>query len=238
MIVWTLLLACWGKDEPVDDSADTQPPEQVWPDQDRVLFFYGMGGRPGSSSGDASTDQAQAWIEEAYGWPTSSRDTLGEPENFRAILMMDPGANEGGFSQGQVDNLQVAMEQGTRVVIFANQQTCNGDVANGLVEALGAPMRLNGDVRSGVAILPATSGYQPTDGVTEVYFPDPCVVETNGADPLVAEGRDVYAAAYRPAYGGDVVLIGDYNWMDDTGRLTTSDNTALLGNLVEVEPGF
>ncbi|MCB9795782.1 MAG: hypothetical protein H6741_24060 [Alphaproteobacteria bacterium] len=232
------LLACGGKDADTADDSGDAPPEQVWPDQQKVLFYFGMGGRSGDSSGIGGSDEAAAWLESTYVWPSNQRDTLGEPFNFRAIFFMDIGAFDGTYSDDNVSDLLDAMETGTRLIFLADRETCSGPVVNGLLTELGAPMQLSGERRTGATTIAPSGEHQVTDGVGEVYFNEPCDMETNGATPLFTESRSVYGAVYRPGYGGDIVLLGDMNFMDDSGRIDEVDNRALLGNLAEVIPGM
>lgn len=236
LVFW--LTACFiVKDR--DDGAhsgESAPPQQVWPDQERVGFYYGSGGRPGGSTGEGGTDDAAQYIEATYGWHTNSRDDLGEPENFRALFMMDPGWNGGSFSEDDAAKVLFAMERGTRVIVMTSQETCDSGLANTIMEALGAPQRLSGASADNVRAAPPAVDHQITAELTQVYLSDPCVMQTSGATALFSEGRDVYGAVYRPGYGGDVVLLGDYNFMDDTGLSSSGDNLALLGNLAEVVP--
>ncbi|MCB9746204.1 MAG: hypothetical protein H6740_26745 [Alphaproteobacteria bacterium] len=238
MLALLLLTACGGKDDATPVDSDSAPPEQVWPDQQKVLFYFGMGGRRGSSNGEGGSDEAATWVENTYVWPTNQRDTLGEPFNFRAIVFMDVGAFDGTYSQQNVDDLLYAMETGTRLIFLADRETCAGPVVNSLLPELGAPMQLTGDRVSGVSQVGPAQAHQVTEGITEVYLNEPCTISTNGAEPLFSESRDVFGAVYRPGYGGDIVLLGDMNFMDDSGRIDNGDNRALLGNLVEVIPGM
>lgn len=234
-----MLIACTDPKvtgDGVVSSDDSEPQEQVWPDQQRVLFYYGSGGRPGGSTGEGGTETASAYIEATYRWPTNRRNDLGEAENFRVVFMMDPGWNGGEFTEGDAASLILALEHGTRVVILSSPETCADGLANTVAAALGAPQRLSGGAASGLRSLAPAGAHPIGEGVSEAVFSDPCVVDLHGATSLFEDEDGSYAATYRPAHGGDVVLMGDYNFMDDTGLSSSGDNLTLLGNLAEVAP--
>jgi len=239
------LLACFGSDDdgPTGDSSGTDDSsvehDIVYPDSEKILFYDGHGGEPGESSGRGSTDDIEAWIEETYGFGVEARDNLGEPAKFRAVFLMDPGAREPySWQEDDVALLTEAMEVGTRIILVTDVGNCAGDTTNPLLESLGANARLVGDNSNTTEIIEATQGSQITDGVGDVYLQEPCIVEVNGSDPLFTSGRYTYGTAERPGWGGDVVVIGDYSFLDDTGKYDNGDNLALIGQLVEVDPAY
>ena len=239
------LTACFGAkdDGPVGtDSAptdDSVAQDIVYPTQDKVLFYDGHGGEPGESSGRGSTDDIEAWIASEYGFGVEARDNLGEPAKFRAVFLVDPGAREPySWQEDDVALLNDALEVGTRVVIVVDVGNCAGATVNGLLEGLGANARLVGDNSETTEIIEPGIEHQVTAGVGEAFFQEPCVVEVNGSDPLFTVSRYTYMTAERPGWGGDVVVVGDYSFLDDTGKYENGDNLALIGNLVEVDPDY
>lgn len=241
-VLWLVLMACASnKGEaftPVDDSApasdDTGP--QVWPEQAKVLFYYGSGGRRGGSTGEGGTSAAQQYLEDRYHWHTNSQDELGEVGNYRAVFLMDPGWNGGSFPVEDADKLLAAMELGTRVIVLTSPETCADGLANAVMEGLGVPQRLAGTAVEGERSLTPSVAHQVTEGLTSVVLSAPCTVEAGSATALFGDADGAYAAAWRPGRGGDVVLLGDYNFLDDTGLSASADNLALLANLAEVSP--
>lgn len=237
-----LLLACVGPsdDAPSDSSIDSTPPaiEAIYPTQDKVLFYDGHGGEPGASSGIGSTDDIEGVLASEYGWSVERRDSLGTPENFRAIVLVDPGAREPfAWSDDDAASLRGALDTGTRLIVLLEVGNCLGATANPLLEKLGAVARLVGDNSQTTEII-EPSPHDITEGVGEVYLQEPCVVETNGATPLFTTGRDTFGSVERPATGGDIVIIGDYSFIDDTGKYNNGDNLDLIRNLFEVDPAF
>ncbi|HJN77427.1 MAG TPA: hypothetical protein QGF58_26115 [Myxococcota bacterium] len=242
MFIW--LCACIGSE---DDSTvesggeDSTPVEHdiVYPTQNKVLFYDGHGGEPGESSGRGDSDDMEDWIGEHYGFAVEARDTLGTPSKFRAVFLMDPGSREPySWQEDDVALLTDAMEAGTRIIVLVDVGNCVGSTVNPLLEQLGASARLVGDNSETTEIIPATAGSQITEGVGDVYLQEPCIVEVNGTTPLFTSSRYTYGTAERPAWGGDVVVIGDFSFIDDTGKYDNGDNLTLIGNLVEVDPDF
>ncbi len=235
-----LLLACTGSADNEDSTpVDTQPDSITYPTQDRVLFYHGHGGEPGDSVGNGGSDLAEAFISSEYGWQAERRDNLGEPEKFRAIVLMDPGVKQPfAFQDDDVGKLQAAMRGGTRIAILVSAQNCAGETINPLLEKLGVGVRLNGESAPGTVISESMPGTQMTGGVSTVYLNVPCKVVPDGGETLLIDDRDAYAVAERPGWGGDVVVVGDYGWADDTDQLDLGSNSAFLGRLVEVDPAL
>ncbi|MCP4807028.1 MAG: hypothetical protein GY913_26720 [Proteobacteria bacterium] len=237
------LLACFGSDdEPAGDSTATdstpQEIEAIYPTQEKVLIYYGHGGEPGESSGIGSTDDIELAIADEYGWSVERRDSLGQPENFRAIILVDPGAREPySWAEEDADKLRTALDTGTRLIVLVELGNCSADTVNPLLEMLDASARLVAENSQATEII-EPSAHQITDGVGQVYLQEPCVVETNGATPLFTASRYTYGSAERPATGGDIVVIGDYSFLDDTGKYDNGDNMELIRNLVEVDPAL
>ena len=238
-----LLLACFGGGDdttPTDSSADSEVPEieAVYPTQTKVLFYDGHGGEPGEASGIGSTDDIELLLADEYGWGVERRDSLGQPENFRAIVLVDPGAREPySWSEDDAAKLRTALDTGTRLVVLVEVGNCPADTANPLFELLDVQARFVPDNSQTTEIV-TPNAHQITEGVGEAYLQEPCVVETNGASPLFVTGRYTWGSVERPATGGDVVLIGDYSFIDDTGKYDNGDNLQLIRNLFEVDPDF
>lgn len=232
-----LALACFGGGKEDSNLAvDTQPDSITYPTQDRILFYDGHGGEPGDSVGNGGSNIIEAWLN-SQGYNAERRDNLGEPEKFRLIMLMDPGVKEPyAFQDADVEKLQVAMKTGTRIGIVMSNKNCEGTTINPLLEKLGAEMRLTGENAPTTLITNAVGGDQMTEGVSEVYLGTPCTVETNGAEPLLIIDRDTYAARERPGWGGDIVMVGDFSWMDDTDQLDVGDNRLFMQRMAEVGP--
>lgn len=243
MLIW--LIACFGSkddDAATDSGTEDSTPEEhdtVYPTQEKVLFYDGHGGEPGESSGRGSTDDIEGILETEYGWAIEARDNLGDPSKFRAVVLMDPGAREPySFQDEDIALLTDALEVGTRVIVLVDVGNCAGDTVNGLLEGLGAGARLIGDNSDTTEIIEPSQEHQITEGVGEVFLQEPCVVEVNGSTPLFTSGRFTYGTTEQPGWGGDVVVIGDYSFLDDTGKYDNGDNMALIRRLVEVDPAF
>jgi hypothetical protein len=140
------------------------------------------------------------------------------------------------FQDADIEKLHGAMKTGTRIGIVMSNKNCAGTTINPLLEKLGAEMRLTGENAPTTLITDAVEGDQMTEGVSEVYLGTPCAVESNGAEPLLIVDRDVYATRERPGWGGDIVMVGDFSWMDDTDQLDVGDNRLFMQRMAEVGP--
>ena len=80
---------------------------------------------------------------------------------------------------------------------------------------------------------------QLTDGVEELRFSDPCFIDNNDAPYIVHHEGDYMVVKDQPlGWGGEVVLVGDIEFLDDTRNYELGDNQLFADRLVEVEPGY
>lgn len=84
----------------------------------------------------------------------------------------------------------------------------------------------------------ANSQHQATKGVSAVRFKEPCYINPSGGETLLRADDDVVAAAEQVGNGGEVVLIGDFQFMDDGGYLDYNDNALFADKLVIVDPNY
>lgn len=239
-----------GKDEDVEDSSpvdtapvDTAPPTPTWPTGDRILMYTGNGGVTGRDSGWGQLDDIDAHWKEKYGWNTDVRDYFSDDLSvYRMIGFMAPGAWGDGeaFSEDVLASLRAAMEGGTRIVVLNDIDNCGGETINQLLEGLGVSMRFDGTGAQEFMVMEATyiGTSQMTDGITSLQFSDPCFVALNGAEYVVHAEGDPIVAWQRPGNGGEVVAIGDFEFLDDSGPMEYAQNRDFADRLAEVEPGY
>lgn len=238
--MWMLLTLACTSDDTQDSVVDTQPTEITYPSAQSVLLYQGHGGVSGDQSGNGAWSEAAEAITAEYGFAVEERGSLGDLTQFRAVFMMSPGEQEDVvLGENAVADVEAGLVSGTRLVILAGQDNCESRAIVSLLEDLGAPMRLTGELASGPVLTTAASSEQPGKDLEDgVLLSTPCKLETNGADPLLADGRDIYGAIWRPGWGGDIVLLGDHRFADDTGKLANRDNLQFVLNLTEVDPDF
>ena len=234
-----LTLACF-KGETEDSVVDTEPTEITYPSAESVMIYVGHGGVSGDQSGNGGWSDAQEAIATEYGFNVEERSSLGDLTQFRTVFMVSPGEDEDvTLGANAVADVQAGLDAGTRIVLMAGVDNCESRAINSLLEELGAPMRLTGEVATAPVLADVGAGLQMSKDISEgVLLSTPCKVETNGADAMLFETRDIYGAAWRGGWGGDVVLIGDHRFADDTGKLENRDNAQFVFNLVEVDPDF
>lgn len=223
-------------------------PSQL-PTGDRVLVYYGHGGASGDGAGRGAVTALEALVEDELGHPLDWRDYLPDDlSDYRAILLMGSGMEgEQLYAAAEVEQLRLSLDLGARLIVLAEVETCGLTVANDLLAGLELTMALTGDgadqnqVVAGVA---ATPDHQVMAGVVDVSLRDPCWVDLGGATPLIKDAdRHSLMAVERPparagavALPGDVVLAGDFQFLDDGGGLADGDHSRLATNLVEVGP--
>ncbi len=234
-----LTLACF-KGESGDSVVDTEPTQITYPTTESVLVYQGHGGVSGDQSGNGGWSDVAEAITGQYGFAVEERNSLGDLTQFRTVFMISPGEQEDVvLGANAVADVQAGLDAGTRLVILAGQNNCESRAIQTLLEDLGAPMRLTGELATAPVLTDVASGLQMSKNISEgVLLSTPCMVETGGADAVLYETRDVYSAAWRGGWGGDVVLIGDHRFADDTGKLSNRDNLQFVFNLIEVDPDF
>ncbi len=233
MPLW-FLLACNGNDGTTDTG-----PSIVYPTSTEVLFYEGHGGETGRSLGVGVFAQAFALIEDLGYTVVEEEDDLGDPSAYRAVFLVDSGVNGAVvFNYDAVQALLGALEAGTRLVIVTSYDNCDAPSLNRLLDDLEVPIQITASPvePNDVVDLDAQGDIQLLRDVERIYLRDPCGIEVDGAEAFLYDGRDVFGAFYRVGYGGDVVVIGDYNFMDDTELLDDVDNATLVRNLVQVGP--
>ncbi|MFH1468806.1 MAG: hypothetical protein ABIO70_30740 [Pseudomonadota bacterium] len=246
LVFITALPACHREEEPVDTTPpeDTAPEGPVYPTGDRILLYTGHGGAtPSGSGGFGSFDDIDAHWKDLYGWNTDVRDSLGDDlSSYRLVGLMAPGLNGGGtFSVEEIDLLEHARRRGTRIAIFNEVDNCDTNVIGNLLENWGILPRFSGEGVDEFSMVAASfiGQEQMTEGVDEMRFSDPCFVEANGAPYVVSwEGNHIVAKDQPLGWGGEVVLIGDLEILDDTENYNLADNLVFDENLVKVEPGY
>ena len=234
-----LTLACF-KGESEDSVVDTEPTQITYPTTESVLVYQGHGGVSGDQSGNGGWSDVAEAITGQYGFTVEERSSLGDLSQFRTVVMISPGEKEDVvLGANAVADVQAGLDAGTRLVILAGQNNCESRAIQALLEDLGAPMRLTGELATAPVLADAASGFQMSKDINEgVLLSTPCKIEPNSADTVLFETRDTYSAAWRGGWGGDVVLLGDHRFADDTGKLSNRDNLQFVFNLVEVDPEF
>ena len=245
VFIWGwLLTGCSSAEfEPID-TGDTNVEQSgpLYSDGDRVLLYYGHGGDSGRSDGVGEVENIDAHWKETYGWNTDWRDTLeGDLTAFRMIGIMGAGYEEEvPFEPPTIALLEAALDRGTRLLVVSETDNCEATTINPLLEALGAPMRFNGDGEQIYKVVQPEyiATHQTTEGVESLWFSDPCYLDANEADNVVEHEQNVLVAAYRPGNGGDIVVVGDYEFFDDSGNLEREDNKEFANRLVELHEDF
>jgi len=219
--------------------------EAVYPttDMDRVLLYYGSGGfEPTSSKG--LFDEFDDHIKTTFGWNTDHRSSwTDDMTGYRMVGMVALG-HDGGedLDATQIEGLKAALAVGTRVVFLADRESCGSSVMANTLSALGSSMGYTGDSADANQLVLATDlgSSQLTEGLSTVTFKEPCFVNSTGGSRDINHIDYVVGASQRPATGGDIVVLGDFQALDDSGYLSNDsyDNRAFAENLVKVDPAF
>jgi hypothetical protein len=239
MLIW--LLACAGSvtetGAPPVDTGDAAP-THVTSQGTRVLMYGGNQAHPAEGTGAGAFSQLDAFVTEELGFNLDERSVW--PDNlheYRLIGLVAPGSTgASAFSAEDEATLQAALDQGSRLVIFADTAMCADAGLSELLGALGSALRFTGEGTDENRVITVDSTHPDhpiVQGITDVTLRSPCWVDPVAGDRLLLDvDRNILAAVDRPALGGDVVLIGDFELFDDSGSLADGDHKALFANLV------
>jgi hypothetical protein len=252
MLLAALALACDGKAGQGDDTgsneeddggeddtdADTDGVEPIAPTGDRALLYYGNDGWVPDGFDKGAFDKVDTRWKDQFGWNTDHRDSWsGELDAFRMIGIV--GSTEA-FDATQIADLLAASARGTRIVYFADRASCGDPDVTQLLSDLGSSMGLTGDSADQNQIVQTdayTSSHPITAGLSATLrFKEPCFVDPTGGNAIIRDsGSSVLVAVERLDTGGDLVVVGDFQFMDDGGYLDHEDNALLADGLVLVE---
>lgn len=243
-----LLAACAGADKDeesddtgaADDTGELQP--ITYPSGDRILAYTGHGGYEEDSTGKGGMDDIDARWKSAFGWNTDLLSSM--PEDlaaYRVIIMLAPGSDrDADFEQATVQQLKKAMQAGTRIVILGEKSMCSADGVADLLVKLGSGITFTGEDAGENRLIDAdtlTSDLQVNEGVEVFRYKEPCWVDPGTGTSVGREdSRNHLGAWERPGRGGDIVVMGNFEFLDDGGLLEHGDNGVFADNLVKVEP--
>jgi hypothetical protein len=210
-------------------------------EDNEVLLYSGHGGADFVLTGQVK----ETW--KADGLTVRSTSSLSaDLQGVRAIVFVASGstsdpASPDDFLEEEVSALNRALERGTRLIFLQEAEHCSTDNVTDLLFALEVPMRFDVPIADvgPLEVGAVAEGAQPMANVTTVVFKQPCML-TPGGSWLVrtddADPRDL-AASFRPGNAGDVVLIGDTDFLrQGSVTLTGNDNLIFAQNLAKVVP--
>ena len=242
-----LLAGCGDKDETAVAADDTDEGglfnEIVYPTGSEILIYTGHGGVDGDGGAPGGTELIATHWTATYGWKVRVKDIIPTKlDKYRAIVMMAPGAkDEVAFSLDLANQLLEAMALGTRVIILGDNDSCSGSSVNNLMDLMGISLRYSGQASEPNVVVEVDAfnfDTQITTNLTELRLNDPCYLDpgTGGELLFATEDNQTVGVAQRLLIGGEVVLVGDFRFLDDTGYIDYADNMQLADNLVNIEP--
>jgi hypothetical protein len=228
-------------DDTVPGDSDTGPILPVYPDGERILLFHGHGAPPEDESGWGRFDGVDAHWKDTYGWNADYRDYIPDDlSDYRAAFFIAPGfTGEEDFTADELTRLRAALDVGTRMIVLNERDGCGNHTPNALLQGLGSSLAYTGDGQQlyQTAETDLITPHQITAGVGMIKFRDACWVDVGEGQGLVEYQRDAMVAVERPGAGGEVVVIGDFEFLDDSGPREWADNAVMADRLVEIDPG-
>ena len=210
----------------------------------RVLIYYGNGGAsPEIEEGGARTYQRLKSHYESYGLPTTYTDEWPETlTEFCLIILPTPGTTEDDesnfYTSSQVNALKAFLRTGGRLLILGDHSGKFGiNTVNDLLAKLGVGISQNADAfLDGFDSTPTTNitADPLMDGVTSLQFAASSSLNVSGtAKSLAREPGGATLIAVDRGAGGEVVVSGDSNFIDDSWFSDgDGDNLRFIDNLV------
>jgi hypothetical protein len=237
MISFFLMLSCLFNDK-IAVSPDTAGTNSViYPTSDAVWLFDGFGGCSIGGGGTCEYNQAELVLQND-GWVTSYSSSWYTPSDYRALFLLAPNLiHEDSPTNDEIDDLKAALSLGMRLIITAEDGLCQSQSVETILDQVGASIRFSGESLDHDRIIEVSTlaDHQINTNANSYSFVDPCYVE--GGTKLFQDAeRRVYGGAEQLSGGGEIVLIGDSDFFDDSGYLTTLDNARLIRNLAWIDP--
>jgi hypothetical protein len=222
------------------ETTDELPP--LIPDGERILLYHGHGGPDDDESGWARFDRVDTHWKDQYGWNSDYRDYIPEDlSDYRAIFFLGPGySTAASFDPADLERLRAANQVGTRMIVLTEKDGCASPTASELLEGLGSTMRFSGSGLGAyqIAEIELISPHQITEGISALRFRDACYLDVGEGLGLARFNDEQLVGVERIGTGGEVVLIGDFEFMDDSGPRDWADNALLADRLVEIDPAL
>ena len=233
-----------GEDTATDTGDGFDPFGDItYPEGSEILIYTGHGGVDGDGGAPGGTEEIAAHWSSTYGWKTRIKDIIpSKLDKYRAIVMMAPGAQEEvTFSATLAEQLLAAMAMGTRIIILADYDSCSSSAVNNLMDLMGLSLRYTGQASDPNIVVEVDAfnfDSQITTGLTSLQLNDPCYLDPGDSGELLfaTEDNQTVGVSQRVLVGGEVVLVGDFRFLDDSGYLEYGDNRQLADNLVIIEP--
>ncbi len=214
----------------------------TYPSGDRVLLYYGHQGSEEASTGKAGFEEVDIHLQATLGLSLDHRNYIPDDLSpYRMIGLIGVGTQgDAVFAPSEVLSLVAAMEDGTRIVVFADREHCRTETVSNLLEELGVSLTLTDEAADLNSIIQTDSfnqTHQVTRGVLDVRFKEPCWADPASGEVLAQDDqRQPIILAQRPGSGGEVILAGDFQFFDDSGYLDYGDNALLIENMAQVTP--
>jgi hypothetical protein len=164
-----------------------------------------------------------------------------EPRDYRLVVFVGQGLSGGSnFDASTVARFLEALDLGTRILVVTEAGNCEAPVLEALLDDLGVSIGFSGAGAQEYRIESTTRmrDHQLTAGVKSLAFSDPCYVAPGDGQALAWYEERTLVAAERPGQGGDVVVVGDFEFFDDSGGMERADDLLFADRMVEVDPAL
>jgi hypothetical protein len=224
------------------DEPDTDEPPS---NRDQVWLYTGHGGTdsadPNGRGGLAGI--TSHWTSE--GFSTSVLSTLPEIDLMatpRLLVFAGPGSqSSGSFGPLDVRKIETLLESEARIAFFV--ESCNNPHLNTVLSQLGVGIQVSDmDGPHNETILDASlhESHALTADINTLHLTDPCRLEVSTATILAHREneatQELFMAAEHPSMGGEVIVVGDLQLIDDFGMLNQADNRSFASALADHDP--
>ena len=241
--MWPFLVwACTSSSNKFEDSGTltaSSSTDIIYPNGQSVWLFDGIGGCSIGGGGTCEYNQSKALLMDA-GWQVDYASSWRALDPYRLMVMLAPNiTGSGQLTNAEIEDIKSGLSTGLRLVITAENSLCESSAVRMLLDALGASIAFTGEALDANRIIEVNSltNHQANSNASRYLMIDPCMVDAPENIFADSEGR-VYGGAERLDNGGEIILIGDSDFFDDSGYLSEADNSTLIKNLAWIDPAL
>ena len=231
--------------ESQSESQSETEPDAPPPERKDVWIYTGHGGLGVASANGRGGIEAVQNHWRGEGWNTvvmSELPDIEEMDQPRLLVLAAPGSRtQVRFESLDVRKIERFLESDGLLALYVD--SCSNPHFNTLLSSIGLGMQLSGDSNQSAFIVrnaEVDSASALVSDIEKVTMMEPCRLSVNRGTSLVYSEvgsiTEVYVASGNPDAGGQAIVLGDFQLVDDAGYFTEADNKAFASRLAERTP--
>ena len=165
-----------------------------------------------------------------------------EMDRPRMLVLAAPGSSsQVRFEPLDVRKIELFLESDGLLALYIDE--CTNPHINTLLSTLGMEIQLSTESEQTASIVQDADIDDASTlvaGIDNITLIEPCRLVVRSGTSLVfsdrAAGAEVYVASGRPDVGGEAIVLGDFQLIDDSGYFPEDDNKAFASRLAARTP--